>query len=110
MPTPADTEAIVICTRDARNKRLRGWVMHLLGSDPESDWSLYEPDYCTEYPWRFNPDQATDPFPGKAGKQGKVTGKMWRQPTQAVRDLLKRNYILLVEDERISRTITRYRG
>lgn len=96
---PAPEQSSLFVTRS--NKGVRGWVIGYLGDDPMSDWTLYEPLYCTTYPddhdfeAGFNlPDKSND-----------VRDAPWREPTEAVKDMMEETYTMIITDDRVARTI-----
>lgn len=107
MPTGGNSKSVILARRMHQDgKSLKGWLMQYLGDDPESDYTLYKPGYTIEYPWDWNPEEAKTNVPDESNEL--ETGD-WEEPSAAIRRFMTNTHFLLVDDERVIRTIERYR-
>lgn len=106
MPTTDYSVVVARRTHQSGKRDLTGWVLHYVGDDPESDWTLYKPGYCCRYPWDHNPEGDVPNIPDASND---VKDIPWKTPTGSIERYMESHYILLLDDERIIRTIERYR-
>lgn len=107
MPTSGYDVVVARRLHQDGDKRLTGWVLTYVGDDPDSDYSLYKPGYRVEYPWVHDPeDSKTDNLPTEENELEELT---WKEPTGAIQRYLEKSNLILLTDERIVRTIERYR-
>lgn len=106
MPAGPGNSTIVCRRQHQRRKELTGWLLLYVGDDPESDWTLYKPGYCIDYPWDFDPEAAETCIPDESNE---AKQKPWKDRTAAIKRFMRSQKLLLVDDHRIVRTIERYR-